>query len=36
MNGFHKPTVMTVAIVVIVIVVGYHFLSKRSASKAAQ
>lgn len=32
MNGFHRPTVLTVAVVVIVIAIAYHFLSKRRSA----
>jgi len=29
MKGFHKPTVMTVAVVVVVVALAYHFLLGR-------
>lgn len=31
MDGFHKPTVGVTVVIVIVILVGYHVLTKRSA-----
>jgi hypothetical protein len=34
MSGFHKPTVATVAVVLVVILIGYHFLSRRSRKAA--
>lgn len=30
MNGFHKPTVITVAVIVVVALLLMHFLSRRS------
>ena len=33
MNGFHKPTVMTVVVVVIVAFIAYHIWSRKAASK---
>lgn len=32
MGGFHKPTVMTVAVIVIVAFIAYHIWAKRQAS----
>lgn len=34
MDGFHKPTVVTVIVVVVVIAIGYHVLTRRSRKAA--
>lgn len=35
MSGFHKPTVVTVAILVVVLLVAFHFIGKRNRSAKA-
>lgn len=31
MGGFHRPTLVTTVVAVLVILVAYHFLAKRSS-----
>lgn len=33
MGGFHKPTVMTVVVIVVVAFIAYHIWSRKQASK---